>query len=86
MESSLHPISKAALLDLKHSPRKRGFEPLHSVEKFLMAFLDGQGIFLLKFLDHGAAVNAYHYCTILWHLEEAVWMELPGLITEKVIP
>jgi hypothetical protein len=69
MESSLHPISKVALIELKthQIPREKGFKTLHSVDKLLIAFFDGQGIFLLEFLDHGAAVNGYHCCTILWH-------------------
>jgi hypothetical protein len=69
MELSLHPISKAALIELKHTtfPEKKRFKTLHSMDKLLMAFFNGWGIFLLEFLDHGAAVNAYHCCTILWH-------------------
>jgi hypothetical protein len=56
MESSLHPVSNSPLIELKHTtfPKKKGFETLHCVEKFLIAFLNGQGIFLFEFLDHGA--------------------------------
>jgi hypothetical protein len=81
MESSLHPISKAALIELKHAtfPKKKGFKTLHFVEKLLMAFFDGQGIFFLEFLDHGAVVKAYHYCTVLSQrgscVDETSWFD-----------
>jgi hypothetical protein len=26
-----------------------------------------------------------HYCIILWHLKEVIWMEHPGSLTKKVI-
>lgn len=60
-ESGFHDLTlRAALTEWKHTtlPMKKEFKTMQSMREMkLMAFLDAQGILLLKFLDHSAIVK-----------------------------
>lgn len=85
IEPSLHPLLKAALIELKHTtfPKKGSSRPCILWRSCWWHF-SWTGHFLPWIHGSwGSSECIPLHCTVFWHKEEAVWMKHPGLSERK---